>query len=284
MGTLKDYFESDSKEPNIRHSLSIFSPQGLELGYTITFKIHLLIEAHSKYLSIYSGKNVGLDALFVHLKNKNLRTCDIAKLMGQDDRMHIEMGGVSLKDLVFTNKLIVYVEEKLTDEQVKLLMSHGKSQGFKVEVRDINYAEERSRTERPLAFISHAKSDSREFAIKLANALTRLGCPVWFDEYSMKVGDSLVESIESGLKETDKCIFILSPGFLKNEGWCKHEFKTASMKQIFEKRKVMLPIWHGVNADDVYQYSAILADKVGVQSSLGEDQVAKKISDILLAK
>jgi len=284
VGTLKDYFESGSKESNIRHSLSIFSPQGIELGHTITFKIHLLIEAHSKYLSIYSGSNVSLDALFVHLKNKNLRTCDIAKLMGQDERMHIEMGGVSLKDLVFTNKLIVYVEDKLTNEQVELLIFHGESQGFKVEVRDINYAEERSREERPLAFISHAKSDSREFAIKLASALTRLGCPVWFDEYSMKVGDSLVESIEAGLKETDKCIFILSPDFLANEGWCRHEFKTASMKQVFKKRNIMLPVWHGVNADDVYQYSAILADTVGVQSSLGEDQVAKKISEILLAK
>ena len=282
MGTLKDYFESNSKEPNIRHVLSIFSPQGIELGHTITFKIHLLIEAHSKYLSIYSGNNVELDALIVHLKNQNLRTCDIAKLLGQDDKMYIAMNDVSLKDLVFTKKIILYVEKKLTNEQINILISHGESQGFKIEVRDINYAEAKSKTERPLAFISHAKSDSREFAIKLANSLSRLGCPVWFDEYSMRVGDSLVESIEAGLKETNKCIFILSPDFLANEGWCKHEFKTASMKQIFEKRNIMLPIWHGVNSEDVYQYSAILADTVGVQSSLGEEQVAKKLSEILL--
>jgi len=283
MGTLKDYFESNSKEPNIRHALSIFSPQGIELGHTITFKIHLLIEAHSKYLSIYSGSNVELDALSVHLKNQNLRTCDIAKLLGQDDKMYIAMNDVSLKDLVFTKKLILYVEKKLTKEQINILISHGESEGFKIEVRDINYAEAKSKTERPLAFISHAKSDSSEFAIKLANSLSRLGCPVWFDEYSMKIGDSLVESIEAGLKETEKCIFILSPDFLANEGWCKHEFKSASMKQIFEKRNIMLPIWHGVNSEDVYQYSAILADTVGVQSSLGEEQVAKKISEILLA-
>lgn len=283
MGTLKDYFEAGSKEPSIRHSLSVLSPQGIELGYTITFKIHLLIEAHSKYLSIYSGSNVGLDALFVHLKNHNLRTCDIAKLLGQDDKMHIEMNGVSLKDLMFTSKLILYIDELLTEAQIQSLTSHGESQGFKIEVRDINYANERSSSERPLAFISHAKSDSREFSMKLANALTKLGCPVWFDEYSMTIGDSLVESIEAGLKETDKCIFILSPDFLANQGWCKHEFKSASMKQIFEKKNIILPVWHGVNSDDVYQYSAALADAIGVQSSLGEDLVAKKISEVLLA-
>ena len=283
MGTLKDYFESDSKEPNIQGSLSIFSRQGIEQGHKITFKIHLLTEAHSKYLSIYSGSNVSLDALSVHLTNQNLRNCDIAKLLGQDDKMYIEMNGVSLFELVFTKKLIIYIKQKLTNEQKNILISHGESQGFKIEVRDINYAEARSKPERPLAFISHAKSDSRDFAKKLAVELSRLGCPVWFDEYSMKIGDSLVESIEAGLKETDKCIFILSPDFLANEGWCKHEFKTASMKQVFEKRNIMLPVWHGVNAGDVYEYSAILADTVGVQSSLGEQQVAKKMSEILLA-
>lgn len=283
MGTLKDYFESDSKEPNIRYALSIFSSQGIELGHTITFKIHLLIDAHSKYLSIYSGNNVDLEALSLHLKNQNLRNCDIAKLLGQDDKMYIAMNDVSLKDLVFTKKLILYVEQKLTNDQKNILISHGKSQGFIIEIRDINYAEARSKTERPLAFISHAKSDSREFARNLAIELSRLGCPVWFDEYSMRVGDSLVESIEAGLKETDKCIFILSPDFLANEGWCKHEFKTASMKQIFEKRNIMLPIWHGVTKEDVYKYSATLADTVGVQSSLGKEQVAKIMSEILLA-
>ena len=103
MGTLKDYFESDSKEPNIRHTLSILSPQGIELGHTITYKIHLLIEEHSKYLSIYSDSNVELDALFFHLKNQNLRTCDIAKLLGQDDKMYITVNGVSVKDMISNN-------------------------------------------------------------------------------------------------------------------------------------------------------------------------------------
>lgn len=282
MGTLTDYFEADCKGPSISHTLSAFSPQSINYIQTITYKIHILTEAHSKYLSIYSGSDVDLNALSFHLQNQNLRTCNITKLLNQSDDFYIEMNGVSLKDLVFTKKLILYVEKKLTSEQIKLLHLKGESQGFKIEVRDINYAEKRSRTEHPLAFISHAKSDSREFAIKLANSLSRLGCPVWFDEYSMQVGDSLVESIEAGLKETDKCIFILSPDFLANEGWCKHEFKTASMKQIFEKSNIMLPVWHGVASEDVYQYSTILADTIGLQSSLGEEQVAKKLVEVLL--
>lgn len=283
MGTLRDYFEADCKEFNISNGLSARTNEPNSRVQTITFKIHILTEAHSKYLSIYSDNTVDLNALSFHLQNQNLRTCNITKLLNQSDEFHVEVNGVSLKDLVFTKKIILYVEKKLSTEQVSLLQQVGESQGFKMEIRDINYAKNRSSTERPLAFISHAKSDSREFAKKLVNTLSRLGCPVWFDEYSLKIGDSLLESIEAGLKETDKCILILSLDFLSNESWCKHEFKSASMKQIFEKRNIMLPIWHGVNSEDVYQYSAILADTVGLQSSLGEEQVAKKLVEVLLA-
>ena len=282
MGTLIDYFESDSKAMNIANALSLYSPQGIEIGHKITFKIHLLTDAHSKYLSVYANSTVDLDAIYVHLKNQNLRNCDIAKLLGQSDEMHMDVNGVSVKDLVFTNKLILYIERKLTDLQKNNLISHGNLQGFTMEIRDTAYSEARSETDHPLAFISHAKSDGREFSVKLVNELSRKGCPVWFDEYSLTVGDSLIESIEAGLKKTDKCIFILSPDFLSNEGWCKHEFKTASMKQIFEKKNVMLPIWHGVNSGDVYQYSSILADILGIDSSIGAKKVANTLSKILL--
>lgn len=287
MGTIRDYFESDSKEMNVKHSLSMYSPSGVEIGHTIDFKVHLLIDAHSKYISIFSGKEVDFRALLKHLENHDLRSCNISNLLGQSENFEFDISvnsgdTVSVKDLVFSNKLMVYVESKLSEEQKSILKSHGKNQGFSVEVRDINYAELRSKTERPLAFISHAKSDGREFSTELANELSRLGCPVWFDEFSLNVGDCLVESIDTGLKNTEKCIFVLSPDFLSNEGWCKYEFKTASMKQIFEKKNIMLLIWHGIQKEDVYEYSAALAGTVGVQSSLGVSQVAKKLSKVLL--
>jgi predicted GH43/DUF377 family glycosyl hydrolase len=98
----------------------------------------------------------------------------------------------------------------------------------------------------------------------------------------MTIGDNLLESIEKGLKETDKCIFILTPDFLANEGWCKHEFNTASMKQIFEKKDVILPIWHGVTQEQVYDYSAALYNKLGRPSTIGVDKIAQEISKLLL--
>jgi hypothetical protein len=40
-------------------------------------------------------------------------------------------------------------------------------------------------------FISHANEDKDDIARPLAEKLKALGLKVWFDEYSLKLGDSL---------------------------------------------------------------------------------------------
>ena len=135
MGTLKDYFASDCKEMNIRHELELFTYQGECVGQKITFKIHVLVEAHSKYLSIYSGVEVAFKALLKHLQNPDLRSCSVLALMGQtkDAEMTIGVRGgeqVSVRDLVFTRKLILFVALELSEENRRILASHAEAQGF----------------------------------------------------------------------------------------------------------------------------------------------------------
>ena len=77
------------------------------------------------------------------------------------------------------------------------------------------YAESRSSHQRPLAFISHDSRDKADIALPLALMLEERNCPVWYADFSLRVGDSLRESIERGLKETRKCILLLSPNFLR---------------------------------------------------------------------
>ena len=60
-----------------------------------------------------------MEALFIHLKDSALRNCDIRKLLGQDDKMSIEMkakgdDAVSLMDFIFTKKMILYVGAALS--------------------------------------------------------------------------------------------------------------------------------------------------------------------------
>ena len=92
------------------------------------------------------------------------------------------------------------------------------------------------------------------------DGLSILACPVWYDEYSLNVGDSLRESIEKGIKEAKKCIIILTPNFLSNSGWTKTEFNSVFTKDMLFKNRSILPVWHNVSKEEIYEYSPMLLD------------------------
>ena len=143
---------------------------------------------------------------------------------------------------------------------------------------------ERSKWEKPRAFISHDSRDNTSIAEPIALQLQKFMCPVWYDQYSLRVGDSLRESIERGLKECSKCILVLTPNFLSNKGWSKREYDSIFTREVVEKQRVILPVWHEISAEDVYNYSPILADRVAVQWSLGVEEVARKLLQAIDAR
>ncbi len=136
---------------------------------------------------------------------------------------------------------------------------------------------ERNKYEKPLAFISHDSRDKKAIAEPLALQLQRMMCPVWFDQYSLRVGDSLRGSIEKGLQECPKCILILTPNFLNNNGWTKVEYDSIFTRELVERQRVILPVWHNVTPEDVYKYSPILADRFGARWSEGVEETARKL-------
>ena len=150
--------------------------------------------------------------------------------------------------------------------------------GYDISIRDRAYARKRAATEVPLAFISHDSRDKDTFVRELAHELASNLCTVWYDEFSLAVGDSLRASIERGLRETKKCIVVLSPSFLSNSGWGRAEFDSIFTREIVEQRNVMLPIWLGVGLKEVYEFSPRLADKVGLPSSLGIKEIARLLA------
>jgi len=61
-------------------------------------------------------------------------------------------------------------------------------------------------------FISHASEDKDDVARPLADKFIELGLKVWYDEYTLTVGDSLRRSIDRGLAGCRYGLVILSPG------------------------------------------------------------------------
>jgi TIR domain len=113
-------------------------------------------------------------------------------------------------------------------------------------------------------FISHASEDKNDFVRPLARTLTKFGVSVWYDEFTLSIGDSLSKSIDNGLIESSFGLVILSPDFLK-KGWPEYELRALISKEVGTK-KVILPIWHKLKKEDLLSYSPYLADKFAIRS------------------
>jgi hypothetical protein len=124
-------------------------------------------------------------------------------------------------------------------------------------------------------FISHASEDKEDFVRPLADSLRRAGLSVWYDEFTLKVGDSLRRSIDHGLAKSRYGIAVISPNFLKKD-WPQKELDGLFAREV-EGPKVILPVWHNIRADEIRGYSPTLADRVAVSSSKGIDDVTKQL-------
>lgn len=285
MATLIEYFNTD-----LNQTLTIHKPwlikdvQGKELP-SIIARVHLNFNANAKYWSFYIPPEVDIET-YVNtvFQMEETKNCVLGP-EGDGASVETEFAGyperMSSFTLLFTNRIFLYIDAPLSGEERDNIKSLGETAGFYAVVRDQEYAMTRSEQEKPMAFIAHDSRDKDDIVRDLAIHLTKLMCPVWYDEYSLEVGDSLRQSIEKGLKETRNCIIILSPNFLSNEGWGKAEFDSIYTREILEKQNVMLPIWHNVTTKQVYDYSPRLADKVGLVSSIGVEEIARKLARII---
>ena len=129
------------------------------------------------------------------------------------------------------------------------------------------------------AFISHASEDKGEFVRPLATALQEAGVSVWFDEFSLAVGDSLRRSIDRGLADSRFGIVVLSPRFLKKE-WPQKELDGLVAREV-DGTKVVLPVWLDLKADQVRRYSPVLADRVAAKAEDGISQVVAELSNAI---
>jgi hypothetical protein len=276
MASLYEYFIKDGAQDLTTHQTFLLSDVGgAQLG-EVTARLHWNFAANATYISFYIPEMPGLECPEVFALNQIPEI-----LTWPENKVGVQAGiGRERKDareLVFTGQIYLYSERPVAEEHRKRLVTEAKAAGHRLTFRSAEYMNERNKWERPRAFISHDSRDKTGIAQPIALQLQKLLCPVWFDEFSLRVGDSLRESIERGLKECSKCILILTPNFLNNTGWSKREYDSIFTRELVEKQRVILPVWHGISVEDVYRFSPILADRLAVQWSLGVDEVARRL-------
>jgi hypothetical protein len=124
-------------------------------------------------------------------------------------------------------------------------------------------------------FVSHASEDKADVARPLADMLKGRGLKVWYDEYSLQIGDSLRKSIDKGLAQSRYGIVILSPHFFEKK-WPQSELDGLVSLESSGKDRI-LPVWHKVTAEDVRRFSPMFAGRVGISTDSGMDNLVAKI-------
>lgn len=131
-------------------------------------------------------------------------------------------------------------------------------------------------------FISHASEDKDEVVRPLANALQDAGLTVWYDEYELRIGDSLRRKIDRGLVASHFGVVVLSEAFFR-KGWTNYELDGLVTKGI-DGDQILLPIWHNISKTQVQTYSPSLADKVARSTAnYTVEEIAAEIADVIQA-
>lgn len=124
-------------------------------------------------------------------------------------------------------------------------------------------------------FISHASEDKQDIVKKLADNLIINGASVFYDEYSIRLGDSISESINRGLTVSNHAIVILSKYFF-DKGWTNAELQAIFNKSISNQYKILI-VYHGITHADVVERYPLLADKKAVDSSIGIEKITESL-------
>ena len=131
-------------------------------------------------------------------------------------------------------------------------------------------------TETPVndVFISHAFEDKNDFANELALELTKAGLKVWYSGFELKLGDSIAESINKGLKGAAFGIVIISPVYFQKR-WAMNELNALFARE--EGQNKILPILHNITVGELKEHFPILADRYTISSAQGMDFIIRKI-------
>ena len=88
-------------------------------------------------------------------------------------------------------------------------------------------------------FLCHSSKD-KLFVRQLKNELAAFKHEVWLDENEIKVGESIFESVQEGLKSSDYVLIIISPNFVSSN-WARRELSATFMNQMMDGKIRILP-------------------------------------------
>lgn len=130
-------------------------------------------------------------------------------------------------------------------------------------------------------FISHATEDKDALVRPLAHTLQERGVQVWYDEFELRVGDSLRRKIDAGIARSRFGLVVLSPAFFA-KNWPQYELDGLVARDMHDGALRLLPIWHNVSKDELIRQSPSLVDRVALSTSLlTVEEMADQIAEVV---
>ncbi|WP_328856088.1 toll/interleukin-1 receptor domain-containing protein [Williamsia herbipolensis] len=135
----------------------------------------------------------------------------------------------------------------------------------------------RTHPERRDLFLCHAWDDREGPAKDLCDLLLSHGATVWFSEYDVSLGKSLIQEIDRGLANSRAGIVLVTPALLQGlESATGLAGKELSALLATDR---VIPIAHDTTFDALREISPLLAARSGLTTgTLSLDDVAQKVA------
>lgn len=266
MPSLLEFFNHDFKGSGLEKTI-VFSRETIEnraaknLGEIIEIRQRLIQDPDSL---------VRLFTFYVPASSTTLLVCkslifEIEKLKweAEDAEFNEQFQEAPLRskyDSLYSKRIFIYSELPLSSGEFAELDKLCRSMDFVLTFRSSDYVRSKTACTRPLAFISHDPKDKDSIVKIIAQGLQSRSCYAEYEEYSLLPGDKLNESIEKGIKESMRCILVISSDFLSNQAWAKKEFNSVFTRERIYNERMVLPVWSDVTKEQVYEYSPSVAE------------------------
>ena len=124
-------------------------------------------------------------------------------------------------------------------------------------------------------FVSYAKEDS-DFARRLVEALKAKNISVWYDKGELRLGDTILRSIEDGLEHSDFFVLLLSPEYF-NKPWAQFETGVALGRR---GKSRILPIFlKRLKLKELKKMALLVAETVGIEAEkYSFEEIANMVS------
>ena len=128
-------------------------------------------------------------------------------------------------------------------------------------------------------FISHASEDKETIVEPLVQLLEENGISCWYDKKDIGWGDSIIDSINDGLKKSKYALVVLSENFI-SKGWTKAELNSMLNMEIDNGKKKVLPLVVG-NEKKIIEELPLLRNKKYIVWDKNSSFIVDKLREVL---